>query len=522
MINDKFDELDNIEFERTLEEEILENSKPFTKKFNGLFPLTLDKYRIKKVTCPLTEENVLVSLIGEDNYYICAKKEFRRKTNNKVFGFDLVKKEEKDLYICESFMDSLILNQELGLQAVSIYNDIEEIINSYEILDDKNLYFISSSNVFDDIINKLNLSNKSKLIKLDSSINDHFKLNKDILLINDYLLGAKSPSGIKTADIDSLSKGDLVSKKKFGYSSGFKNVDKQTQGFYCDLIGTGSGTGCGKTTMQLQFAANLIKQGVKVGLMLLEQADETETLLSLAGHFDNMNYNYMFGSEKQESDFEYEFDEIEDSSTQDEDEDIINLTSDDKIDLTENYLKPTLQKIKDNVEIMTNDNEIQGVEDALRAIRSLIIQKGCRAIFLDHTTYLTDGVENQNKAVQELMQGLMQIKNRHNVNIFYVTHLRKSKSSNETHEEGARVRMDDFAGGKAATQYATVVLGMERDMHNEDLELASITKVRLLKRRGMAVKPGSSVTEMKYDLMTNKIYPKNCIKPTNSFKDIPF
>lgn len=509
--------IDEMEFDKTLDEAIFEDAIECKNSIQGLLPYTLNRYNIKLAENPETKKKILVHVF-DTNYYIINTKEIKNEYGLQLFGHKLISKTNPEIYICDSVSDAMILNQELGLDAVAVFKDTDEILNSYNLLHDKDIYFISSTKSFENIKEKTNIP-KARHLKFDTSITEHFKLNKNVDLINEYLQGGKSPNGIITADLDAVLKTSMISERSSGYSSGIRNLDRLTQGFSCDMVGIGAGTGCGKTTFMMQLAATLIKQDVKCGLMFFEQADEIETLNNLAGHFDNINYNYYFGTKNSQVEFDYEFEELPNQEVKTEEEEII--SDDDKECLIEHYLKPTVSKIKDKVDIMTNDNETPSVEDALRMVRSLVIQKGCKAIFLDHTTYLTDGVENQNTAAQQLMQGLMQIKNRHRVNIFYVTHLRKSKTTG-THEEGARITLDDFAGGKASTQYATVTIGLERDMHNEDAEIAEITKMRLLKRRGMSVRPGDSVTEMKFDLKTNKLYPANCQQPKQGWDGVNF
>lgn len=508
------DLFDDLEIEETFETLVFGGGAKGLTSFKGLNAHTLEKFRVQVVE--FEEKKTLICNLS-DNYYKFKEKTFYKNTNIKLFGAEIVNN-SKDLFICDNPFDAMYLSQFLGLNVVSIYNEPNELLDSYELIDSKNLFFIQSTDKFKDIDDLLKLNGSAKVITLNSSVTDSYAIHKNVDLVAEYINGARSPLPIKVSDIGSMIETGLVREKHFGLSTGIRALDKITRGIYVDLLGIGAGTGCGKTTFIKQLAYEMIKQEQKVGCLFFEQDDEFETLFDMAGHFDNINYNHLLASEM--DDFEYDYDFAEISPVEKKQE--ASLPSELKDDLIQNYLTPRCEYLKDKLDIMSSDVGDVTVEDTLRMIRTLVVQRGCKIIVLDHTTYLTDGVENQNQAAQTLMKGLKDIMHRHKVSIFYITHLRKSKSSSDTHEEGARVKLDDFAGGKAVVQYATAVIGLERDMHNEDEEVAEITKMRLLKRRGMGVKPGESVIDMKFSLDCNKLYPADCIAPVNSFKDIPF
>lgn len=519
-MSDLFGDINAEDFDRNLDEVIADRDYEPVKKINNITKETFQSFNVKKVKNPENDEYELIALVSNNNYFrFKTKKLAKRYSNTQLFGSHLVTKDSTELFICETPFDAMVLRQELKVQAVSIYESTSEIIDSYNILDGKKVYYVYSNDTFDNIEDELKLSNGCKKIKLDMSAHEYLAVNGQVKLFEEYINGAKNPVNVVTANLRAMRDEGVVKQKRMGLSTGFKDVDILTRGFSVDLVAIGAGTGCGKTTFMLQLSHALQKQGIKCAHMLFEQESPNETLLSLAGHYDNINYNDVFSSAIANIDYDYEFEEITESEL-----DITNKYSDeDRQFITDNYLNPRIDEMIENgkVEIMTNDEGNADVEDALRMIRSFVIQKGCKAIFLDHTTYLTDGVENQNNAIQVLGKGLKDIMHRHGVMIFYITHLRKSKSS-DTHEEGGRVRLDDFAGGKAATQYATVVFGLERDMQNDDIEAASITKLRLLKRRGVGVEPGKSVIDLKYDFKTNKLYPANCKTPVCKAAQIPF
>lgn len=514
---DFLDDMD-MDFEYSLTDLISQGKAETIPAFKGINKHVLEKYGVRIILDPKTNQKTLFAFASDDNYYFFKDQRFAFNKSAKVFGNGLINKDFKELYICDNPFDAMILNQELGINTVSIFKDVQEIIDSYEMLDGKDVYYINTGKL-SDVDDYLKLSGTSKTINLQKSVFETFQISKDISVVKDYIEGAKSPEGIKTADISSMVKNGLVKQRSYGYSTGIKQLDKITRGFGTDLIGIGAGTGCGKTTFTLQLIYEAIRQDRKCGVLMFEQDDEYETLLNIAGHFDKINYQYLFSSEIESMEYDYEFESKQEAIVEERSKVI---TPEEKDFIVENHLTPTVKNISNKLEIMSSENAEAGVAECLRMVRSLVIQKGCEVILLDHTTYLTDGVDNQNQAAQELMKGLKDIMHRHKITIIYITHLRKSKSSSDTHEEGARVKLDDFAGGKAVVQYATVILGLERDMHNEDEDIALITKLRLLKRRGMGVKPSESVIDMRYDLETNKLYPDSCVKPVSKYASVPF
>ena len=94
------------------------------------------------------------------------------------------------------------------------------------------------------------------------------------------------------------------------------------------------------------------------------------------------------------------------------------------------------------------------------------------------------------------MRGLNDLNKELPFSLFYIAHLRKKESKQSSHEEGGRVTMDDFAGGKSITQYANFVFGIERDQQSEDVESRNETTWRCLKDRMSGQGTGQTVRLM--------------------------
>lgn len=243
---------------------------------------------------------------------------------------------------------------------------------------------------------------------------------------------AHRPDGVSSG-LDVLAEGNWL--PEWGDSFPWETVTNWTYGMRPhEMIAYGAGTGVGKTDTFKKIIAHLTtKLNRKVGALLLEEPDLMLTLETVAGHADGVLYH------------------IPDQ-----------VVDEERKSLTVKHVASMLEMYKVCGSVDTQS--IMGV------IRYMVAGLGCTHIFLDHITYILDGEEgeSQNTAMKVLMRSLNDINKELPFTLHYISHLRKSKAGGKTHEEGGRVTLDDFAGGKAATQYANFVFGIERDQQSDE------------------------------------------------------
>lgn len=235
-----------------------------------------------------------------------------------------------------------------------------------------------------------------------------------------------------------------------------------------EMILIGAGTGCGKTDwMKEDVAHNISVHGEKCMTIFLEEPNLPLTLATIAGKIDGKLY-HIPGTERDPEQYE-----------------------------------KTKKLVADNLLLFKVEDSIEP-EDVLELIREAVEGYGVKHVYLDHVTYLLDAAgEGGLEATKKLMRSLNDLNKALPFTLYYVGHLRKKDSKHGSHEEGGRITLDDFAGGKAITQYANFVIGLERSQQSEDPDEKNRTTLRILKDRYTGQSTGH-VIPLKYDTKTGR------------------
>ena len=136
-------------------------------------------------------------------------------------------------------------------------------------------------------------------------------------------------------------------------------------------------------------------------------------------------------------------------------------------------------------------------------IRYLAVARGCKFIFLDHLTYLVDDSDDPRRALNRLVKMLHDLCVELDIVVIAACHLRKSQQANKTHEEGARVTLDDLKDSSSVKQLSDVVVGLERNSQDEDADKANTTILRVLKNRDFGEK--GACTALYYEKDTTRL-----------------
>jgi twinkle protein len=124
----------------------------------------------------------------------------------------------------------------------------------------------------------------------------------------------------------------------------------------------------------------------------------------------------------------------------------------------------------------------------------------CKIIFLDHLSILMSGLDgDERRMIDQTMTRLRSLVERTGIALFLVSHLKRT-SSDQNHEEGARVTLGQLRGSAAIAQLSDAVIGLERDQQGTTQHTDTV--VRVLKNRysgetGIACR-------LNYDLSTCK------------------
>lgn len=123
-----------------------------------------------------------------------------------------------------------------------------------------------------------------------------------------------------------------------------------------------------------------------------------------------------------------------------------------------------------------------------------------KIVFLDHLSILLSGLDgDERRMIDVTMTKLRSLVERTGITMFLVSHLRRT-TTDQNHEEGARVTLGQLRGSAAIAQLSDTVIALER---NQQAETDNGTTVRVLKNRytgevGAACQLKYSLSSCKY------------------------
>ena len=126
---------------------------------------------------------------------------------------------------------------------------------------------------------------------------------------------------------------------------------------------------------------------------------------------------------------------------------------------------------------------------------------GCKAIYIDPITVLTNGVSaaDANTLLQKFAQGLAQMAMDLNIIVHIFCHL-KAPETGPSHERGGKVQSYQFAGSRAMMRACHAMIGMEGNKDPDlKIEERNIRKLVLLEDRATG---SSGQLDIYYDHMT--------------------
>ena len=246
----------------------------------------------------------------------------------------------------------------------------------------------------------------------------------------------------------------------------FKGMNDVLHGIrYGELITITAGTGSGKTSFVREIASKLCEKGETVGILELE-ANNKRTALGLMSAAVGKALHIG----------EHESEELKEAF----DATLANWN----VYLFDGFGSFDPDVIYNRIEYLAS-----GLE--------------CRVIFLDHLSILLSGLDgDERRMIDSTMTRLRSLVERTGITLYLVSHLRRSNSDSNSHEEGGRVSLGQLRGSHSISQISDTVIALERDQQSEDAN--NVTTVRVLKNRysgevGVA-------TRLTYDLSTCNFY----------------
>ena len=123
------------------------------------------------------------------------------------------------------------------------------------------------------------------------------------------------------------------------------------------------------------------------------------------------------------------------------------------------------------------------IDNIVSRVRFLAKGLDCKYVVIDHVSIIVSDQSHgdERRALDEIMTRLRTLVQETGVAMIVVSHLRRPDGKG--HEEGAATSLSQLRGSASIGQLSDIVIGLERDAQNDDPEVRSTTRVRVLKNR---------------------------------------
>lgn len=260
-------------------------------------------------------------------------------------------------------------------------------------------------------------------------------------LYNAVVFNAEKPKNTRLIDADDLFE-EAKEQAAFGLSWPWKVTTDLTRGLrFGETIYIGAGAKMGKSEVVNALAAHFITEhGLKIFMAKPEEANK-KTVKLIAGKIAGKIFH------------------------------------DPKVEFDEAAYDAACEKMRGKVKLV-NLYQHLGWETLKQDIRAAAAD-GCKVVFIDPITNLTNGMESgeANVKLQEIAQELAAMALDLNVVIFIFCHL-KNPTAGEPHDRGGKVLTSQFAGSRAMERSCNYMFGLEGnkdpDMSEEDRNLRQL------------------------------------------------
>src|SRR5210317_1292896 len=231
---------------------------------------------------------------------------------------------------------------------------------------------------------------------------------------------------------------------------------------YGELVTITAGSGIGKSSFCRELATHLLNKGERVGYLVLEESNRRTALGLMSAAVGKS----------------------------------LHIGEHDRTTLTKAY-----QDSIANWNLFLFDGFGSFDPDVIyNRIEYLATGLEVRCVFLDHLSILLSGLDgDERRMIDTTMTRLRSLVERTGIALFLVSHLKRT-SSDQNHEEGARVTLGQLRGSASIAQLSDAVIGLERDQQSGSK--SATTTVRVLKNRYSG--ETGVACELSYDLSTCK------------------
>jgi twinkle protein len=124
-----------------------------------------------------------------------------------------------------------------------------------------------------------------------------------------------------------------------------------------------------------------------------------------------------------------------------------------------------------------------GNEEILERVRFMAKALDCKWIFIDHLSILVSQDLDERRSIDNLMTSFIQIKEKNDVGIVLVSHLRRPLTGDTSFEDGREISISHLRGSQSIAQSSDACIALERNQQASDIETANTTTIRVLKNR---------------------------------------
>lgn len=267
-----------------------------------------------------------------------------------------------------------------------------------------------------------------------------------LVAVKNAVYGAEpyTPEGLVTGD--ELFK-RLESKQSLGYPYPFVGLNEMLMGQRPgELTMWFAGTNVGKSTVVNHVGCHLLRQGLKVGVVALEE-NTKRTLLRYISDLEGRPLHV-----------------LEDLPV---------------AELTEKYRTIVGDRL-----VIFDNSASYDFETVFSRMRYMVLGEGCEILILDHISALAERADgdDERRIIDKMCYALAQLATELQVHIHCMSHV--SGQARDA-EGGGVIRLSDGRGSKALAQVPDVVISLERDL--QDPVLRTVTRMRVLKNRYLGV-----------------------------------
>ena len=229
-----------------------------------------------------------------------------------------------------------------------------------------------------------------------------------------------------------------------------------------------SGSGMGKSSIMRAVYGNLVKQGHRCAMVMLEESP-TDTKSDMLSQILGIPLRKVKAME------------AVNRALRDQGEP--ELYSDIPI-VSDDALKDAERKINDAGIMLVDSTKGYDADSLMDNMRYLAVSHGVKHILLDHITIMIESdknIDDSNKAVDVIMKRLRELALECDINIDIISHIRKKGGGLKSTNKGSEITIEELKGSGGLYQIANSVVALERNQQSE--EESNATTVRCLKDR---------------------------------------